>query len=209
MAGRKDSHSARDIASQIALEEHWLEQSANFQPVGSESLEPFMSERAIKLSDLQEQLNRSYDLTVSAALDLQIPVAGSGSGGFNRRVIVLERAAFNKVEPNDEKDSEKHYGYAIRLCVTVNRWQANSKVSLPFLAASAQLGTIDAQWSLQVIGLKGKAIDHAILPPTELSVETFFLAKQSLEKLVQAINDSSTISVLNSSPKFAHPTMPI
>ncbi len=133
--------------------------------------------------------NRAYDLTVSAASELQIPVAGSASGGFNRRVIVLERAAFSRTVSGD---IERQYGYAIRLCVTVNRWQADTKVSLPFLAASAQLGTIEAQWILQVIGLNGKEIDASILPPTELNVDTFVIAKQSLEKIISALNDPST-----------------
>lgn len=194
MTGNQESQGSKEIAVQLASDEHWLQQSERFRPFGGEALVPFiLNEAPSKLTDLEEVLTRSYDLTVSAAVDLQIPIAGSGSGGLNRRVIVLERAGFNKVGPDNPEGSEKHYGYAIRLCVTVNRWQATSKISLPFLAASAQLGTIEAQWILQVIGLKGKAIDKAILPPTELSVETFFIAKQSLEKLVEAINDSSTV----------------
>ncbi len=155
-----------------------------------DALTPFLDTSApTSLNDLDETLNRAYDLTVSAASELQIPVAGSASGGFSRRVIVLERAAFKKVVSGE---IERQYGYAIRLCVTVNRWQADTKVSLPFLAASAQLGTIEAQWILQIIGISGKEIDAAILPPTELNVDTFVIAKQSLEKIINALHNPST-----------------
>jgi hypothetical protein len=183
-----------DVASSVQpfMSEHRLVQSDGFRPAGStDELTPFLADDSIpsKLDDLDETNNRAYDLTVSAAAALQIPVAGSASGGFNRRVIVLERAAFHKIVSSDV---ERQYGYAIRLCVTVNRWQADTKVSLPFLAASAQLGTIEAQWILQVIGLSGKEIDAAILPPTELNVDTFVIAKQSLEKIISALRDPST-----------------
>jgi|SRR5208337_179109 len=187
--------SVQHIVSELTLEEHRLIQSSSFAPFGGEVLEPFVavdSPLAKTLADLGEAVNRSYDMSITAAADAQIPVAGSASGRFSRRVIVLERAAFNKIPAPTPKDSEKHYGYALRLCVTVSRWEATTKVSLPFLAASAQLGTIDAEWILQVIGLAGAAIDNATAPPTELNVETFVIAKQSLEKLVAAIRDPTT-----------------
>lgn len=142
-----------------------------------------------KLSDLGESIARSHDLSVTAALDLQIPVAGSGSGSFNRRVIVLERCAFKQIE---QEDTDLQFGYAVRLCVTVDRLEATAKISLPFLAASAQLGTVEAQWTLQVVGLAGPLLTH-ILPPTELNVETFVLAKQSMGEIVDAINSEDTI----------------
>jgi hypothetical protein len=187
--------SVQRIVSELALKEHRLIQSDSFAPFGGEALEPFVATDSTlpkTLADLGEAVNRSYDMSITAAADAQIPVAGSASGRLSRRVIVLERAAFSKIPAPTPKDSEKHYGYAIRLCVTVSRWEVTTKVSLPFLAASAQLGTIDAEWILQVIGLAGAAIENATAPPTELNVETFVIAKQSLEKLVGAIRDSTT-----------------
>src|SRR5208337_4516261 len=156
--------SVQHIVSELTLEEHRLIQSSSFAPFGGEVLEPFVavdSPLAKTLADLGEAVNRSYDMSITAAADAQIPVAGSASGRFSRRVIVLERAAFNKIPAPTPKDSEKHYGYALRLCVTV-------------------------------IGLAGAAIDNATAPPTELNVETFVIAKQSLEKLVAAIRDPTT-----------------
>jgi len=174
------------------IQQHRLTYAEGFRPVvDMRELSPFLPDESLpsRLEDLDETNNRAYDLTVSAASELQIPVAGSASGGFNRRVIVLERAGFRRIVSTDV---ERQYGYAIRLCVTVNRWQADTKISLPFLAASAQLGAIEAQWILQVIGLSGKEIDGAILPPTELNVDTFVIAKQSLEKIIAALRAPGT-----------------
>src|SRR3974390_1662747 len=128
------------------------------------------------IGDLPESDCRCYDLSVTAALQLNIPVIGSVSGGFGRRVVVSERCALKRIT---QDGIERDYGYAIRMCVTVDRWNADFKVNIPFLAASAQLGVIEASWLFQVVGLTGPKIDLN-LPPTNLDVETFVIAKQSL-----------------------------
>ncbi len=109
---------------------------------------------------------------------------------MNRRVVVLERTAYKPIVAPD--GVEYDYGYAIRLCVTVDRWDARMKATLPFLAASAEIGQIQASWTMQVLGLAGSEISSAQVPPTELSVESFVLAKQSLAKLITAVNDPGT-----------------
>jgi hypothetical protein len=141
------------------------------------------------LAELNQQVSRTYDLSVTAAGQLSIPVVGSVSGGFDRRVVVLERKAYKEITENQIK---YQYGYAIRLAITVNKITGGIKLTLPFLAASAEVGTIEGKWILQVAGLAGPKIDAAILPPTELRVETFVLAKQSLTKVINAINHATT-----------------
>lgn len=143
-----------------------------------------------KLSDLDELISFTYDLTVSRALELNIPVIGSGSGGFDRRVVVLEWTRYKALF--DEKHVEHRYGFVIRFCLTVNKWDAKARISLPFLTAQAELGSIEASWMMQVRGLAGPKIDEVILPPQELRVETFVIAKQSLEKAINAVNDATT-----------------
>ena len=143
------------------------------------------------LNQLNRAQNRSYDLSVTAAGDIGIPVAGTFSSGGSQRVVVLERAAFRQIDFPNNMGSEQ-WGYAIRFCVTVSRFDASLKFTLPFLAASAQVGRIEAQWMLQVVGLAGPKIDAESLPPTDLNVETFVLAKQSLEGLINAVRDDST-----------------
>lgn len=143
-----------------------------------------------RLDELNNQVARSYDLSVQGAIEIGIPVAGSVSGGASRRVIVLERAAYREVANPD--GTKTQWGYAFRYCVLVNKFDASMKLTLPFLAASAQVGSIEAQWWMHSAGLSGPKIDVAIGVPSELNVETFVLAKQALEKLLAAVRDPST-----------------
>ena len=164
-----------------------------YKPVGPKISVPLARAEEVKipkkLNDLPQAVVRAYNLSVTMASELSIPVIGSVSGGYNRRVVVLERSAFKKIPHEDEKH---HYGYAIRLCLTINKWETSLKTSLSFLAASAELGHIKAEWILHVMGLAGLKIDEAIIPPRELNVETFVLIQQSLSKLIKAKNDKST-----------------
>ncbi|HVT12523.1 MAG TPA: hypothetical protein VHE55_09665 [Fimbriimonadaceae bacterium] len=141
------------------------------------------------IHDLPFQESTVYDLSVTSANQANIPVIGSVSGGVNRRVVVLERRAYAK---QTVADGIEYQGYAIRLVVTVNKLDASMKISLPFLAASAEVGTIEGKWMLQVVGLSGPKMDSAAIPPSELSVETFVLAKQSLTNLIAGIEDPTT-----------------
>lgn len=143
-----------------------------------------------RIQDLPFQESTVYDLSVTSAGQASIPVIGSVSGGANRRVVVLERRAYMKQAATD---GIEYLGYAIRLVVTVNKLDASMKISLPFLAASAEVGTIEGKWMLQVVGLSGPKMDSAAIPPSELSVETFVLAKQSLTNLIAGIDDASTV----------------
>lgn len=143
-----------------------------------------------KPSDCPISYAENYNLSVTQAGKLKIPVVGSISGGYNRRVVVFERAAYKPIIDADL--GELRYGYSIRLAITVSEWKVNGKINLPFLAASAELGQIEAAWRLQVVGLAGPLIDEYIPEPSELDVETFFIAKQSLKNLVTAINDPNT-----------------
>ena len=131
----------------------------------------------------------SYDLTVTAAVSLNIPVVGSVSGGASRRVVVLERRSYRK---QPAADGTEYLGYTIRLAVTVNRIGTETKLTLPFLAASAEVGQIEGRWAVQVVGLLGPKIDQALIPPAELSVEQYFKAKECLKAIIDAIPDETT-----------------
>ena len=141
-------------------------------------------------AELDELTSFTYDLSASRAGELNIPVAGSVGGSFNRRVVVYEWTRFKRLE--DSEGVEHRYGYVIRFCLTVNKWDAQGKLTLPFLSAQAEIGNIQASWLMQVRGLVGPMIDAVVLPPRELDVETFVIAKQSLDSVITAINDPST-----------------
>lgn len=143
-----------------------------------------------KMSELGRLLSRSYDVTVRYAGQLNIPVIGNISGGFNRRVVVYEWSRSKDVSGTDGKTYR--FGYSIRFCTTVSRWDATMNLSLAFLSAQAELGNISAAWLMEINGLSGAEVDKLVLPPDKLDVETFVLAKQSIEKIPAAVNDDST-----------------
>ena len=157
-------------------------------------------------AELGELVVHAYDLTVRRALELNIPVAGSVSGGYDRRVVVWEWMRYKVLA--GEGGRECHYGYVIRFCVTVNKWDAQGKLSLPFLSAQAQLGSIEASWMMQIRGLVGPLLDKKVLPPQELNVTTFVIAKQSLEAVIAAIGEPSTTFVPGTLIAVIDPTTP-
>lgn len=142
------------------------------------------------LQELDGLVSTIYDLTATRAAELKIPIAGSVGGGMSRRVVISEYAQTKLI--TGDGGLELRYGYAIRFCLTVNKWDVDAKLSLPFLSAQAQLGQIEAGWTMQVVGLNGPKIRAAVLPPKPLSVETFVIAQQSLERIIEAVNDPTT-----------------
>jgi hypothetical protein len=142
------------------------------------------------IDDLGELISAVTDLSLTRAAKLGIPVIGDIGGGTSRRVVVMEWTRFKEITHTDGLDYR--FGYAIRFCLTVSKVDANTKLTLPFLSAQAELGNIQAAWQMQVRGLAGQKIDEAVAPPKQLSVETFVIAQQSLEKIIAAIRDPST-----------------
>ncbi len=81
---------------------------------------PVSGEIPTSIDELTNGLSYTYDLSVTAALQLNIPIIGSVSGGIARRVVVAERCAF---KPITQDGIERRYGYAIRMCVTVDKME--------------------------------------------------------------------------------------
>ena len=145
------------------------------------------------LEDYPYESSNAYDLSIEAAAKAGLPVFDV-SGGYSRRVITLERVKYIKRKTRHPMggEIESRYGYAIRLCITVNKFNAEASLKLPVLAASAQLGHIEAKWGLSISGLAGKQVSKAILPPESLDVETFVLASQSLGNAIEAVHHETT-----------------
>jgi len=163
-----------------------------FAPLGEAFEAPGVDPEQIPQTrdELSELLSFTYDLTVTRAGELNIPIVGSVSGGFNRRVIVYEWTRYKELTGSGS--IKYRFGYVIRFCLTVSKWEVQGKLSLPFLTAQAELGNIEASWLMQVRGLIGPKIDSVVLPPQDLKVETFVIAKQSLNAAISAISDPKT-----------------
>ncbi len=163
-----------------------------FQPLGAAADCPGCdpSEIPQNKDQLGELISYVYDLTVRRAGELNIPVVGSVSGAYDRRVVIYEWTRYKEIP--GAHGVRCQYGYVIRFCLTVSKWSVEGKTSLPFLTAKAELGDIQAGWMMQVRGLVGPKIDAVVIPPQELKVETFYIAAKSLTEVIAAINDPTT-----------------
>jgi hypothetical protein len=172
------------------------EPAGGWEPIGENALDLSAANAALAskipqtIAELEDLVSTIYDLTATRAGELKIPVVGSVSGGMSRRIVVSEYSQTKLL--TDPNGIELRYGYAIRFCLTVNKWDINAKLSPPFLSAQAELGQIEAGWTMYVVGVNGPKIREAVLPPKPLSVETFVIAQQSLEALIKAVNDPTT-----------------
>lgn len=182
---------------------------SGFLPLGGDLPAPpgvDPSQIPTSLAELGNLVSNTYDLTVTRAGELDIPIVGSVSGGMNRRAVVLEWTRYKSLQ--GAGGIEYHFGYVIRFCLTVSSWDAKAKISLPFLTAQAELGNIQASWMMQVRGLSGPKIDAAVLPPQDLKVETFVIAQQSLKAIIGAVADPSTTFVSGIVVSRVDPTRP-
>ena len=141
--------------------------------------------------DLGEIVATTYSLSIEAAGRLNIPVFGNASGSLSRQVVVYEWSRFRDVGQPD--GSTQRWGFAIRFCVTVTKAAGEATVSLPVLAAEAQLGRVEAGWTMQVKGISGPKIREAVLAPEELDVETYIKARNSMQEIIAAIGDADTV----------------
>src|SRR5262249_21964462 len=129
-----------------------------------------------KLEQLNEMQSYAYTLTSDMAAKLSILTSASISASRAKSVHVLEWAKFVDLERDD--GSVLRWGCAARLCITVSKTQGQGSMSLPFLAAEAQLGQIEASWMLNIRGARGSKIEQKLLPPQNLDVKTYVLAEK-------------------------------
>jgi hypothetical protein len=152
--------------------------------------ESMNGDRPQSIDELPYTKVSGYDLSTSQAVSAGIPVLGSGGDEKKKRVIVQEWSSYKLYEENGER---LYVGYAIRLSVTINERRKEIKIGLPFLAAGAQLGRIEAQWVMEVIGLQGPKVREAIQPPAEFNVERYVDAMRSLAAIGVAAGDPTTV----------------
>lgn len=147
----------------------------------------------LELASLGNLEVRSYDLSLSAAASMDVPFVASVSGGLSRRVLVREYTQFVEVPVSDEVTHE--VGYAVRLCVTTSKTNAEGKTTLAWLAASAEMKQSEAEYVLQVRGLGGPGVRSAALLPRDFDVETYVNAHNSVAEIIAAI-DSDAVKFL-------------
>lgn len=115
----------------------------------------------------------SQDITFlsrSAALSLGLSLGNLTTTG-EQRVWVSEQTKYADCTGPD--GTGLRYGTSVRLIVHFSAAQASAKLTLPVIAAEAQLGNVEARVSLSIIGFKGTLPPDAQIPWEPFNVETY------------------------------------
>jgi hypothetical protein len=125
----------------------------------------------VPLASELDEIDKSHfesDATFAGSL-AQGLFSANASG---RRIVVVEDFYRGKhcLGPSDQRIL---YGSAVRLRVGVSNFTGDIKLTLPFIAASAEVGSARAQYHLSVRGYKGTAIAELIPEPGDFDVQSY------------------------------------
>lgn len=131
-------------------------------------------------TELDELDKRRFESDASFAGSLSQGLF-SGSGG-GRRLVVVEDFYRGKycTAPSGER---LLYGAAVRLRVGISEIKAEMKLTLPFIAASAEVGSARAFYHLSVRGYTGPDIADLIPEPGDFNVETYVGLMDKITKI--------------------------
>jgi hypothetical protein len=140
------------------------------------------------LIDLPYTGTLSSLLEARLAAQLGIPVAGIELTA-GRSVFVQQFQRYAWIVDGGRRVM---HGVAVRWLVEIQKIDVQAKLnSLAMLAASAQLGYVNATVRFDVIGIISKEIDAAIPAPTVLSVETHAEYAEALKRITNLMWDNS------------------
>lgn len=142
------------------------------------------------LQDLFSEDVFTSQLSVNAATELKIPF-GAVDNKFSRKIFIQEYAKFIDIK---EGAQSVRWGVSIRWIVNLKINNASAQISsLPMVAASAQVGYINASARFQVIGLSSSKITTLMPSPAELTIDTYVEMKNAFSSIKALIHDSTTI----------------
>lgn len=108
-------------------------------------------------------------LSYSAAVSMGLPVVKI-SATLDRQVLVRDVSRFKRLSvPSGTRD----YGVGVRLVVTISAAKIDGEVNLPVAAAKAELGMLNAQARMSVIGFTDSKVGKLLPEFGELRVGSF------------------------------------
>lgn len=129
-------------------------------------------------------------LSVDAAAALKIPF-GTMEGKFSRKIFVQDYLHYTDLQDQGQKI---RWGVGIRWIVNIKQLDGKAEISsLPYVAASAQLGYVQAEARFQVLGLNSPEIVKKTPAPLPLNTETFSEMNGALKDIKSLIWDSNTL----------------
>lgn len=154
-------------------------------PVAADA--PLEAGSAPPVDELNRFVWRDYWKEAESSGSLEVGVfKGSGSG---KRVVIV-RDFYRGKEVQGADQSVTTWGVAVRLTVGVSQYSGSATLSLPVVAAEAQLRRAEATCQLDVVGYTGQSPKfHEIVknhPVGDFTVESY-------ARLMQAANDIAAI----------------
>ncbi len=113
-------------------------------------------------ADLESWQVRDDQLSYDAALKMSLPIA-SVDANFSRRVVLRDVCRYTERTAGNVTTV---WGVAVRLTVTVWSTKLEGRLTLPMVAAQAQLGIVNASADLRVLGFKNNEVGK-LLPKFE------------------------------------------
>ena len=180
MAALLDHGSARNTRQGLRSEE--LPENSLLTTEDWTRLTPEVDFEVPRLENWAVQAN-GYSTEVAT----KVGVLGRLFGGDVKRVragVMHEAKRFTVRKTGD--DTEFIIGVAVRIFAATTEWKANLQLTLPNLAADAQLNTSDARIGVEVVGYTGPL--GTLLPsPQQLNVESFAVYLRAFNSIQEAV----------------------
>lgn len=140
--------------------------------------------RVPKATQLSRWETQSWSLGVDYAAKLGFPMAGGEISGAER--IFLQE--FSRSKDVDAGGGLKvRYGVAVRLLVRVSEMRTAMSLTLPIIAANAELGAARAESRLLVVGYNGQGLAKLIPKPKQFNVENYVELVDSVGRIQELI----------------------
>jgi len=142
------------------------------------------------IEELPQQDFFTSTLSLDVAAALGIPF-GATDAKFSRRIFIQEYLKYADIEQDDQK---VRWGVAVRWIVNYKTLNIQAKTtSLALVAASAQVGWVQAEARFQVKGADSLEISSAIPAPVTLNVDTYHEMNQAFKEIKRLIWNDETI----------------
>jgi len=128
---------------------------------------------------------QQYTLSTDLAAKLGFAVTG-GKSEHNARTVVAE---FSRTRVEGDGATRRRVGVATRLVVQVSGLSASANLSLPVIAAEAQVNRIEATASLQIRGFLGKDLGKLMPSFSAFDVETYVKLLEAMTALKDSISE--------------------
>jgi len=126
-------------------------------------------EGPVQVGDLNRWDLLDTQLTTRAALKIGLPVA-SAAAGFMSTVVVRD---FRWYCSTTDGELVREYGTSVRIVITAWEAKLEGNLTLPSLAAKAQLGAVQSSSHISILGFRDPAVGRLLPAFSTLGVDSY------------------------------------